>query len=476
MNETYEQEIGLNWLVYRVLRGWRSIVIWAIVIAIVAGLGSLTLYGIKCLDPKYLQEQEANFNRAYASWEATIENYEAQLENLEEAQEEQTEYNDNSVLMKIDPLRQFNASFEMYVYYDYQIMPDMAYQNVDMSDRILKAYATYMTNGELQQYVIDNLSYDIERRYLSEILSVSVDYGNNMISVSVTNQSAEYCQEMLNLVRTALMTKYEDINVTIAEHTLTTTNSSAYETVNLSLQETQKANLQAVTNLNMTKQEVFEAYEEWKLDEEGREPTPEYTLFEQIKNSIKMFIIGGVVGAVVVAVIIAFAALLSGKLLNPEDVKNRFGMRVIGQLPAKRVKKPFAFVSRWFAKFGGITATPEDYDRLAKMVGTSIKSDVSARAEAADWKKIAFTGTIAAEELEAVVASLGMDASLSAICAPDVLTNAESIEKLSEADCVVLVEKQEVSTLADITKEIEALKAWNKTVLGAVVVGVDAVM
>lgn len=476
MNEFYEQETDLKWLVYRVLRGWRTIVVWAIAIAFVVGLGSIAIFGIKCLDPEYLQEQEANFKRAYASWEATIENYEAQLENLEEAQEEQTEYNENSVLMKIDPLRQFHASFEMYVNYDYQIMPDMAYQNIDLSDRILKAYATYMTNGELQQYVIDNLSYDIERRYLSEILSVSVDYGNNMISVNVTNQSAEYCQEMLDLVRTALMTKYEDINAAIAEHTLATTNSSAYETVNLNLQETQKANRQAVTDLDMTKQEVFDAYEEWKEDKAGQEPTPEYTMFEVIKSAIKMFIIGGVVGAVLVAVIIAFAALLSGKLLNPEDVKNRFGMRVIGQLPGKRVKKPFAFVSRWFAKFGGITATPEDYDRLAKMVGTSIKSDVSARAEAADWKKVAFTGTIAAEELENVVASLGMDASLSVICAPDVLTNAESIQKLSEADCVVLVEKQEVSILADITKEIEALKAWNKTVLGAVVVNADAVM
>ena len=143
-------------------------------------------------------------------------------------------------------------------------------------------------------------------------------------------------------------------------------------------------------------------------------------------------------------------------------------------MPAKRVKKPFAFVSRWFAAFGGITATPEDYDRLAKMVGSSIKSDLASREE--NWKKVAFTGTVPAEELEGVVSALGMDASYSVICAPDVLTSADAIEKLSEADCVVLVEKQEESTLADITKEIEALRAWNKTVLGAVVVNADAVM
>ena len=474
MNETYEQEIDLKWLIYRVLKGWKSIVIWAFIIGIVAGLGSLSLYGLKCMDPEYLQEEKTNFERAYASWEATIVNYEARLENLEEAQTEQIEYNENSVLMKIDPLRQYNASFELYVNYDYQIMPDMAYQNIDLSDRILKAYATYMSNGELQQYVIDNLSYDIERRYLGEILGVSVDYGNNMISISVTQQSAELCQEILNLVQAALMNKYEDINTTIAEHTLTNTNAAAYETVNLALQETQKANLQAVTNLNMTKQVVFEEYEEWQEDEDGQEPTPEYTLFEQIKNSIKLLIIGAVVGAVVVTAIIAFGALMSAKLLNPEDLKNRFGLRVIGQLPAAREKKSFAFVSRWLAKFGGITAAPEDYDRLAKMVGTSIKSDLYSREE--EYKKIAFTGMVGAEELKKAVDAMGLGKEYSVVCAPDVLTNAESIEKVTAADCVVLVEKQEESVLADITKELEALNAWNKTVLGAVVVNTDAVM
>ena len=110
------------------------------------------------------------------------------------------------------------------------------------------------------------------------------------------------------------------------------------------------------------------------------------------------------------------------------------------------------------------------------MVGSSIKSDLASREDAAGWKKIAFTGTIDKEELKNVVSAFGIGASYSIICAPDVLTNADSIEKLCAADCVVLVEKQEESTLADITKELEALKAWNKTVLGAVVVNADAVM
>ena len=473
MNENYEHEIDLKWLLYRVLRAWRPIVIGAIIIGVVIGLGSIGIWVIKCIDPEYITEEKLKFEREHASWVATGENFEAQFANIEEAKQEQLEYNEKSVLMQIDPLREFHASFELYVYYDYQIMPNMAYQNIDLSDRILKAYATYMTNGELQQYVIDNVSYEIERRYLSEILSVSVDYGNNMISVSVRQQSAEYCQEILNLVREALMIKYKDINTTIAEHTISSTNAAAYETVNLSLQETQKANRQAVTNLDITMQETNEAYLEWKLEPE---PQAEYTLIEVIKNAIKLLIIGGIVGGVVCAVIVAFGALMSGKLLNPKDIKNRFGLRVIGELPCKREKKPFAFVSRWFSKFGGITVTPEDYTRLAKMVGSSVKSDLASREEAATWKKIAFTGTVDVEELKNTVKALGIDGAYTCICAADVLTNADSIDKVAGADCVVLVEKQEQTVLADVTKELEALKAWNKTVLGVVVVNTDAVM
>ena len=78
--------------------------------------------------------------------------------------------------------------------------------------------------------------------------------------------------------------------------------------------------------------------------------------------------------------------------------------------------------------------------------------------------------------MKKVLSSLHMDASYKLTCAPDVLTNAESIEKVASADCVVLVEKQEETKIADMEKELEALKAWNKTVLGVIVLNTDAVM
>ena len=473
MNETYEQEIDLKWLLYRVLRSWRGICIWAIILGVVIGLGSIGLHFMKCLDSEYLPEQERNFNREYASWVATGENLEASLSNLEDARANQVEYNEKSVLMQIDPLREYNASFEVYVYYDYQIDPNLTYQNIDLSDRILKAYATYMTNGEMYQYIINNLSYELELRYLQEIIGISVDYNNNMISVSTRQQDAEMCQEILDLAREGMLSRFDTISQTIGEHEVTTTNSSAYEAVNLALDSTQKANIQAVSNLDIALQETNEAYLEWK---EEPEPQPEYLLTEVIKNAIKLLVIGGIIAGVVLCVFVAFGALLSGRLLNPEDVKNRFGLRVIGQLPTERVKKPFAFVSRWFSVFGGITIVPEDYNRLAKMIGSSLKSDLTSNEESSEWKKITFVGMISEEEMKKCIGTLGMDSSYQLVCAVDVLTNAESIEKVASADCVVLVEKQEETKVADMEKELEALKAWNKTVLGVIVLNADAVM
>lgn len=473
MNETYEQEIDLKWLLYRVLRAWRKIAVWAIVIALVAGVGSFALTTIKMLDPEYAEAQLQNFEREHASWVATGANLEAEIENLQDSREKQTEYNENSVLMKINPLREYNASFELYVDYDYQINPSLTYQNTDLSDRIIKAYATYMTNGEMYRYIIENLSYDMELRYFKEIFGVSADYTNNMISISVRHESAEKCQEILKLASQALKDKYTSVCETIDDHTLREMNSASYEAVNFGLESTQKANIKYISEVDIALQEKNEEYLEWKKEPE---PTYEYTNWEIIKNSIKVIIIAGIIGAVVVAVVVAFAALLSGTLLNPEDLKKRFGLRVIGELPCNRAKKPFAFVSRWFTAFGGITRTPEEYELLAKVAGTGIKSELASREDAKEWKQIAFTGTVGEEEMSRFLAALQMDAAYTVVSAANVLTNAESIQKVATADCVVLVEKQEETKLADIAKELEAIKAWNKTVLGAIVLNTDAVM
>lgn len=473
MNETYEQEINLKWLCYRILRSWRGIALFAIVLALVVGVASFGLGIVKISDPEYIEDAELSFQREHDSWEAKGANLEAEITNLEASRTQQLEYNEKSVLMQINPLREQVASFELYVDYDYQIMPEMTYQNVDLSDRILKTYETYMANGEMYRYVTSQLVYELDTSFLQEILTAVVDYENHMISVEVHHADAASAREILDLVRAGLEDKHVHIAQSIAEHDLVQTNASAYEAVNLELNATQKANIAYVSELDIKLQEKSVELQNWS---KTPEPTPEYTKVEVLKDAIKKLILGGIVGGVLAVGVVAFVCILSGKLLNPDDIRGRFGLRLIGSLPTARVKKPFAFISRWFSAFGGITVRPEDYTGLAHMIGTSIKSELASSPETAAWHQLAFTGTVPQERLEQVVADQELDTAYTAVCAADILTNAASIEKVMKADAVILVEQQEKSNVADIAREIEALRAWNKSVVGVVVIDVDAVM
>ncbi len=473
MNQKYQNEKDLKWLCYRILRAWRVIVVVALVVGLALGTAT-AVQGIKELqNTEFLEEAKQNYEREYASWVATGENLQIQLKNLEKAKLRQQEYNENSVLMQIDPLRKNVASVEMYVDYEYQIDPTLSLQPIDLSSRILKSYATYMTGGEMYQHIIENLDYDIEVRYLTEILTVSLDYDNNMISLEIVHINSEKSQEILNLAVEGIQANKAAVSAAIAEHELVVNNQADYEVIDLELEDTQEANVQYLSEVDISIQEANEEFQEWAATPK---PTFKYDSGRTaIVDGIKKMIVGGVLGAVVVAVIVALAALLSGKLLDPEEMRARFGLRIIGKLPQKRVKKPLACISRVVAAFGGITSKPEDFQALARMVGASVRSNIAAKDETKEWTTVALTGTVEEETLQQLAEAMSVTG-YTVVCASDVLTNADAVEKVCEADCVVLVEAQEKTALSNVVKELEALKAWNKPVLGAVILNTDAVM
>jgi len=472
MNEHYERRIDLKWLFYRILRSWRLIVLSALIAAVLVGGVKLALNLKKVSDPAYITSQKSAHEKAHAEWQTTIDKIDAELANIEKSKDEQQSYNENSMLMQINPLREYNASFELYLDYDYQIMPELTYQNIDLSDRILKAYNTYMTNGEMYRYILENFSAIKELRYLKEILTVSVDYPNNMLTVSVKYSDATSCEQLLTLAKNGIYEKRADIANAIGKHELTVTNTSSYETVDLELEKTQKKNLDLITE--------FETKLKEKQTERDANPEPvltsELTNSWAISNAVKFLVLAAFGVAFAVVMIIACYCILTGKLMNPMDIRYRFGIRIIAQLPKTRTKKPFAFVSRWICALGEITTVPEDFDRLAKMSGTSIKSDLCSRDTEKAWGTVAFSGSVSAETLQTIIDATGLSDSYTTVNAADILTNADSIEKLTAADCAVLVVEQERTLVINVAKELEALKAWGIPVLGVIITNTDAVM
>lgn len=479
MNEqAYEQEISLGKVFYRIFRDWRKIFVIAMVIAVIAGAGNFVLKKLKTADPEYIDTAEQNYERELTAFRAKGETLEREIANLEKARAEQEEYNANSVLMKINPFREYNASMQLYVATDYQILPGMDYQNIDLSNRILHSYITYMTNGNMVKYIVDHLPDPIELRYLNEILSIDEDTDNCMVTVNVQGVDEHMCDNILSYALEGILEKQREITLTIGEHSLNTVNRAVYETVNLELDETQKNNLQYVLDLSINLQEKAEKLRTWKS---SAEPQKEYTMTRIVKGSIKMLILGFIIGAVLAAVFIAFQYIMSDKLQDAKELKNRFGLRVIAQIPKVHKKRVWVGFDRLFARMGGLAMKESDAAGLAMVAAKSVQAELEAlrtEKEAADLSgkvNLVCTGTVSKEEIESLLSGMKWEKGYSVEQIPNILRDPAAVPAAMAADYVVLVEKQEESTYTQIERELEELAAWKKKVLGVIVIGVDAI-
>ncbi|MDE7325151.1 MAG: hypothetical protein K2N63_02560 [Lachnospiraceae bacterium] len=484
MNEqSYEPEIRIGKVLYRIFRDWRKILVIAFTVSVIVGGGNFVLKRIKTSDGEYLKKVEENFSRELAAFEATGETLLREIVNLEETRTQREEYNASSILMKINPFREFNASLQLYIATNYQIVPELTYQNIDLSNRILRSYITYMVNGGMYQYIMERLSQPVELRYLKEVLSISPDYDNRMVMLSVRHVDAQACEEILDYAMEAIKAKQSEIVAAIGEHQLNSVNQAVYEAVDLELDEWQKANIQYVSDLSIKLQEKAEEYTKWEASEK---PRKDYTNSGIIKNSVKKMILGFLVGAVLAAAYLAFHYIVSDKLKDADDLKGRFGLRVIAQIPGMHKSRAFVGFDRLFARLFGLPFRAGDGKVLAKLAAGSVQAELSAweieKEKGGKFKdgnekslKLVFTGTVAFEEMKKLLAEMGWENNTAIQCVPSILHDPDAVPAVMDADYVILVEEQEKSTYSRIERELEELSAWRKKVLGVIVVGVDAI-
>ncbi|MCI8642044.1 MAG: hypothetical protein HFG79_00965 [Lachnospiraceae bacterium] len=481
MNEqNYESEINIGRVFYRILRDWRKLFMIALIVAILLGIGTFIVKRIRISDPGYMEKAEENYLREFTAFEATGETLKHEIENLEETRQERETYNKASILMNINPFREFNASLQLYVSTDYKIIPELTYQDIDLSNRILRSYITYMVNGDMYQYILEHLSQPMELRYLKEILTVSADYDNRMVNLSVRHVDANACEEILQYALLGVEEKKEGLVAAIGEHELNAINQSVYETVNLELDEWQKANRQYMLDLSIKLQEKSEEFAKWQATPK---PMREYTDGRILKGSIKGMIFGFLVSVVLVAVFIAFAYIMSDKLQDANELKERFGLRVIAQIPKVHKKRVWVGLDRLFAHMAGLMFKENDVGALTKVASQSVCAELMVRGSEPcvqgmknDPKiKLVFTGNVSKAESEELLSGMSWGEGYSVQCVSNVLRDPAAIPIVTNADYIILVEKQEKSTYSEIGRELEALKAWKKEVLGVIVIGVDAI-
>lgn len=473
------QELDIRRIIFRIFREWRTIILFSLVVAVIISVIFLIFNINKITNKEYINEQRKNYEYNLASHKAIGKSLEQDIYNLTMSQIKQEDYNNNSVLMKINPFSENISSITYYVDTDYQIIPDMMYQNIDLSKRVISAYWRYISNGEMYQYIIENLSYVIDMRYLQEIIEASYDYDTNMIYIEVHHVDKESCQEIINLITQGINNKHSEVTESIGEHSLTTTNASSYENVNLELDEQQKANIQYISDITTLIQEKNEEYSQWK---NTSEPQADYVIVYVIKKTIKTFILGVIISFFIAIIYIIIYFITSDKIQETYELKRRYGINVIGELPCVHKKRLCVKIDRMIAKLCSIPIKAIDYNNILQVIELNIRayllSNKSINGTPVNENaimKIAFTGTTSEAEINCIISKFHFDTTYMLINAANFLTTATAVEKIIEADYVILVEKQEFSTCSRIEKELDMIETLNKKLLGAIVVDVDSI-
>ncbi|MGN1083443.1 MAG: hypothetical protein ACI4QX_00445 [Lachnospiraceae bacterium] len=474
MNEQ-EKEINLKRLLYKACKNWRVAAAVAIIGAVVVGGTRCAVELVKVSDPEVISERQTEYLGELALYQQKGEVIRRGIEDIENSIVQQEDYNENSVLMKIDPYNEWKGSIDFYVETDWKIMPELSYQDQNLANQIVRVYDTYISNGELYQYILERLDETMEIRYLREVLSGSADSANYLIHFTVCGVSKEECQKLLTLIEEGMRAKQADIATSVGEHKLLTTNSSTFSQINYTLEQTQKNNLQAISDLNTSlAAKKFEQLE-WERDEkEIKEPVIDKP--RAVKTGIKMAVLTGVVLVFVTVLFYGIGYLLS-KLVQDRDEFDGWDVYV-AELPRSYKKRAFRWVDhlvgRWF--LGNVKAGEYDtrLSAAAKQIGEAAKL-----AYGTAEPKLALVGDLPKDEMEALADAMQKTKSVTGVrfaVAGNPLLQTEAIESVLTSDAVVLVAKQEYTKRESLYQMKAQVQELKKPLAAVVLTNVDAMV
>ena len=317
-NNLDEREIDLMQMMKYL---WRHI-IYMCMGAVVGLLVMFILQNIIMENEEVSEGEKTSFEKKMDEYNQDYTQLEMEIENLNKSIEEQIVYNNESILMKINPYNKKSVSGQFYIDSDYQINPELSFQNIDITTSIVRAYQALYTTGELAKYVNEHLETQIKERYLNELISVEY-LGDATLEVTVVNTDTEEAKSIYDLVMKCMDEHKAQFEKTIGSYTITKLNESENCFVDLELKAMQVGNLEEINTLKSSLTEK------------------ENSLSSLVRPSERsnIVLVGAFLGFVGVFVANIIMFLLDSTIKNDKDVINRLGLSVLGNIPVEKGKE-----------------------------------------------------------------------------------------------------------------------------------------
>jgi hypothetical protein len=464
MNDTnYVGEMSLKEVVVRILSRWRKIIIGALILASLFG-------GFKLVNKLIIYSNESwqdnNYENELSTYNENKKIIDEEIKKLKANIDSQNEYLENSIFMQIDHYNEQIGSLSYYIDTNYQINPKLSYQNMDNTDTVIKAYLALLQNGDLYNYIIDRVSYDVEARYLKEIFSIWDDGDSNMIYIQVIHKDKESVDEILQLVQDYLSQKKENISQTVGAHSINLVNFSIQQYVDFALYATQNDNKKLIKDYESKITEYETARNNLQ------KPISTYQGYKDlIRSVIKFAILGFILGGFILVVIELALIMFGNVLLSIKEYRRLYNIHVLGQFNNNTKKRrKFTTVDKVINRLDGNLCFMDDENENIKCIFNALKR--SLKAANIHEGSIIITGTAHYTLIEDICKKMMdlMEDSYNLYPCTNINYSTETVELISDCKALLLVEEIGYSTYTEITREVENIIEINKKIIGTVII------
>ena len=436
LNQEYTPEVRIRDLVFHLLYRWRSILLAALACAVVCGVWQyFSVDAAHKAGNKTKDEQR--YEQNLATYQATVADEKGKLEKWQGLLNERLAYQDNSLLMQLDPENTWTAERKYLV------------TGTEGSAADILAVYTGAMMAEHDGTALQEAFGTDNAGYVNEVVSITADSADNSFSIAVYASTQEAAEKGLAYVAG----KVEEAGAKaqeIAPHTLQAVSEGA--------------SLQILEGLTQKKSDLHDDILRYK----DKVKKAEKNLAGAVENEplapgnpVKSWAVTGAgLGLLAMIGIYLVSFLMRGKLHRGEEISEQYGVPAFGEMNRSGARRPGKGIDGWLEKLQFRKEKKSDeqvYDNAAALVKES-------QADGA----LMLAGTVGGDVLSLAKAEiekrLGEEVQIG-VCAGFPVESG-TVESVSDAGAVLWVEEKHVSRSEGIKRAAEVFETVGAKVIG----------
>ena len=473
-NNSEGKVISVTAIFWKILHGWRLIIVAAIVCAMI-------LPAMKYVKDEKTTTMGENPNSHITEDQlsaqdqktlASAKQLQAQLENKED-------YVKSSILMNLNPYKMNGITLQYYVDTDYTFKFDSAIPK-DYTTTLVNSYIAYVNYGGLVGKVCKSLNWDVKDVYIAELFQASSQVDNSTdftkqnasFSVYISGKDDKMANQLADTIANAINEYQSTLQGKIGAHKLTLVDrysSISYDSSLADKQNTIENSLISLRTQVSTMMATLSAEQKQLLAEDNGTAGKTTTIIVGHPTISKKYIVLGLaIGVFLACVWITLTFVLANRLKTVQEIEDIYNVQVLGKIEKDSKKKKI------FYRIDNLIDSLQyknkpTLEQQNKMILTNLKMTCKQSAiqhlfitnviDLSDSERKTIDSLLAEIRLLGYTVETGMD----------IINNVDSFEKMVEIGNVIMIEKIEATNHDIFRQEIKICNAQKVQVLGVLV-------